>query len=446
MPEGSLEVLSRQEVERLRSAGDGGQNEMLRRCALAVLNTGHKTDDTRAVLARYRDFAIDIVQQDRGVKLALSNPPSQAFVDGQMIRGIRELLFAVLRDVVYCSGQLLSGDGVDLSTSEGITNAVFLILRNAGAIRAGTDTDLVVCWGGHAISREEYDYSKQVGYQLGLRKLNVCTGCGGGAMKGPMKGAAIAHAKQRVRDGRYLGLTEPTIIAAESPNPIVNELVILPDMEKRLEAFVRVAHAIVIFPGGAGTAEEILFLLGILSHPDNQELPFPLVLTGPESSRGYLEMIDSFILKALGPGAQRHYRVIVGDPDAVAADVAGACASVRRFRREHSDAYFFNWRLRVESVFQQPFVATHESMEQLALTRDLPRHELAANLRRVFSGIVSGNIRVEGQQAIEARGPFQIRGEAELMGEIDHVLQAFVREQRMSLSGRAYQPCYRVIV
>jgi len=37
------------------------------------------------------------------------------------------------------------------------------------------------------------------------------------------------------------------IIAAEAPNPIVNDLVIMPDIEKRLEAFTRVGHGIVIF-------------------------------------------------------------------------------------------------------------------------------------------------------------------------------------------------------
>ena len=77
----------------------------------------------------------------------------------------------------------------------------------------------------------------------GLRGLNVGTGCGAGAMKGPMKGATIGHAKQRIRTGRYVGITEPGIIAAESPNPIVNSLVIMPDMEKRLEAFVRLGTA-----------------------------------------------------------------------------------------------------------------------------------------------------------------------------------------------------------
>src|SRR6185437_8048834 len=110
----------------------------------------------------------------------------------------------------------------------------------------------------------------------------------------------VGHAKQRIRTGRYLGLTEPTIIAAESPNPICNELVILPDMEKRLEAFVRMAHAIIVFPGGVGTAEEILYLLGILLHPSNRDLPFPLMFTGPAESAAYFEQIDRFLRLALG--------------------------------------------------------------------------------------------------------------------------------------------------
>ncbi len=109
-----------------------------------------------------------------------------------------------------------------------------------------------------------------MGYQLGLRGFNICTGCGPGAMKGPMKGATIGHAKQRIKTGRYLGLTEPSIIAAEPPNPIVIELVIMPDIEKRLEGFVRLSHGIIIFPGGAGTAEELLYILGILLNEKNQ--------------------------------------------------------------------------------------------------------------------------------------------------------------------------------
>ncbi|GAL07671.1 decarboxylase family protein [Photobacterium aphoticum] len=133
-----------------------------------------------------------------------------------------------------------------------------------------------------------------------------------------MKGAAIGHAKQRYKRSRFIGLTEPSIIAAEPPNPIVNELVILPDIEKRLEAFVRVGHGIVIFPGGAGTAEELLYILGILMEPENADQPMPVVLTGPKESEAYFRVLDSFIRDTLGEAATQHYQIIIDDPAEVA--------------------------------------------------------------------------------------------------------------------------------
>ena len=122
-----------------------------------------------------------------------------------MIRGIREHLFAVLRDLLYAHEDLVDSDRFDLSSSRGITDAVFHILRNARVLSPQADPRLVVCWGGHAISRAEYDYTKTVGYQLGLRGLDVCTGCGAGAMKGPMKGATLGHAKQRLHERALSG-------------------------------------------------------------------------------------------------------------------------------------------------------------------------------------------------------------------------------------------------
>src|SRR3546814_8427888 len=89
-------------------------------------------------------------------------------------------------------------------------------------------------------------------------------------------------------------------MAAESPNPIVNHLVIMPDIEKRLESFVRLGHGIVVFAGGVGTAEEILYLLGILLRDENEKLPFPLVLTGPTAASPYFEQIDQFIRLKIG--------------------------------------------------------------------------------------------------------------------------------------------------
>lgn len=418
---------------------------MLRRCMLAVLNSGSDSDDARALLDKYRDFSVGFIQQDRGLKLVLNRAPGIAFVDGKMIRGIRELLFAVLRDLVFTRNEILGDGRFDLNSSDGITDAVFHIVRNAGLFRLPADVNLAVCWGGHAISRAEYDYSKKVGYELGLRGLNVCTGCGPGAMKGPMKGAAIGHAKQRVRTGRYVGITEPGIIAAESPNPIVNSLVIMPDIEKRLEAFARVGHGIVIFPGGVGTAEEILYLLGVLLHPNNQNQPMPMIMTGPTAAEPYFRQIDKFIGATLGEQARARYAIVIDDPRGVARAMRAGLQEVREFRKQQGDAFYFNWRLAIEPEFQRPFRATHEAMSELEIHESLPGHELAANLRRVFSGIVSGNVREDTALEIERLGPFQINGSAEIMRLLDDLLAGFVAQKRMKISGNDYKPCYRIL-
>ena len=248
------------------------------------------------------------------------------------------------------------------------------------------------------------------------------------------------------RDGRYIGITEPGIIAAEAPNPIVNELVIMPDIEKRLEAFVRVGHGIIIFPGGAGTAEEFLYLLGILMHPDNRDLPFPVILTGPRSAEAYLQQLHAFVGETLGAQAQQHYRIIIDDPTEVARCMAAGLKEVERFRRERNDAFHFNWLLHIEESFQRPFDPTHANMEALQLTLDVPPHELAANLRRAFSGIVAGNVKDKGIRLIEEHGPYRIHGDPRIMQPLDALLQAFVDQHRMKLPGGAdYEPCYRVV-
>jgi len=444
-PEGRLEVLSKAEVVQLLDSGKGGLYNIFRNCALAVLNCGSTIDDGKELLDRFKSFDITIMQRERGIKLEIKGAPAIAFVDGKMIKGIHEHLFAVLRDIVFVNNEVSGNPKFDLARSEGITDAVFHILRNANVLKPQLNPNMVVCWGGHSINRAEYNYSKEVGYQLGLRGLDICTGCGPGAMKGPMKGATIGHAKQRFTGGRYLGITEPGIIAAESPNPIVNDLVIMPDIEKRLEAFVRVGHGICVFPGGAGTAEEILYILGILLHPENADIPFPLIFTGPETAREYFVQINEFIGQTLGAEAQKRYKIIVDDPELVAQEMQEGIKQVREYRKSRSDAYYFNWALKIDDEFQRPFAPTHENMRNLSLHKNQPVHVLAANLRRAFSGVVAGNVKEEGIRTIEKYGHFEIHGDKEIMGPMDALLASFVSQSRMKLAGKAYTPCYRVI-
>jgi len=444
-PRGSLENLSQAEIDKLLDTSQTGLYRLFRNCALAVLNAGSDSDNAKELFDRYGDFDVQIVRHAWGIKLQIKHAPPSAFVDGEMIRGIKEHLFAVLRDIIYTENEIIGAGRLAASDPASITNAVFHILRNARVLDHKGQPNLVVCWGGHSIGQSEYEYAKRVGYELGLRALDVCTGCGPGAMKAPMKGAGVGHAKQRITHARFIGVTEPGIIAAEPPNAIVNQLVIMPDIEKRLEAFARLAHGIVVFPGGAGTAEEILYLLGLLLDPENATQPLPVVLTGPASSAGYFEHIARFIEGTLGAAALTRMKVIIDDPAGVARHMVGAIEEVRLFRRVNSDSYNFNWLLRVPYDLQMPFEVTHASMRALELRREQPVHRLAANLRRAFSGIVTGNVKENGIAAIERLGPYELAGDPRLMSLLDELLTAFVAQRRMKLPGSIYRPCYRLV-
>ncbi|NOQ77752.1 MAG: DUF3412 domain-containing protein, partial [Methylococcaceae bacterium] len=82
----------------------------------------------------------------------------------------------------------------------------------------------------------------------------------------------------------------------------------------------------------------------------------------------------------------------------------------------------------------------------LKLHKDQDSHQLAANLRRVFSGIVAGNVKDQGIRAIEQHGLFKISGDSDIMESVDQLLKAFVSQHRMKLPSRtAYRPCYQVV-
>lgn len=446
-PRGSMDQLSHVEVELLQNGMHTALYQLYRNCSLAVLNSGALIDDSRALLGKNNDFDIELLAHERGVCLKLSNPPENAFVDQKLIRNIQFHLFAVLRDIVFVN--VITREitpEFNCPKGEFVTNYVFSILRNAKAILVGKEPSLVVCWGGHSINDVEYAYCRAVGMQLGLRELNIITGCGPGVMEAPMKGAAIGHANQRTKKSRFIGITEPSIIASEPPNAIVNELIIMPDIEKRLEAFVRLGHGILIFPGGPGTFEEFLYVLGIKLNPKNNKIQLPLILTGPKESADYFAAIDEFVGKVLGKEAQKLYQIIIDDAPSVAKKMRIQMERIKKFRIKTNDSFGFNWSLEIDPMFQFPFEPTHENMHNLDLHLEQPKVSLVANLRRAFSGIVAGNIKPKAIEQIELQGPFQLQGDSELMNRMNVLLQAFIEQDRMKLpGGEEYKPCYEIV-
>lgn len=404
---------------------------LFRACCLAVLNCGCPIDDGRELAKRYPDFSVEFKKSHLGCgyQMYLYNLPAHALIEGEILEGIREHLITVVRDIAI-------GDSLPVE----------LILDNAGILTA-TRANIVCYWGGHSIPEHEYAHSKNVGYNLGLRGIDTITGCGSGVMKGPFKGASIGHAKQRNRSGRFIGFSEPGIIAAEAPNTIVNELVILPDIEKRLEAFVRTGHGILIGCGGPGTAEEILYILGVLLHQKNNLIPLPIIMTGPEESRDYWKQIDNFIGATLGSRAQERYEIVIGDAEAAASKMYKKLADVQAFRENENLPMNYNLILTIDDAFKKPFDPTHENMRNLNLSADQDKHSLAANLRKCFSGIVSGNIKSSGIAAVEKHGKFKLTGNPVILEALDKLLTSFVDQGRMKvLSGTSgeYVPCYEI--
>lgn len=146
-PTRSLNLLSHREIDGVMNANDE-TFQLFRQCALAVLNTGNEGDDGASIIDENSDFDISIVPESRGIKLHISNAPATAFVDGKMIRGIQEHLFSALRDIVYTHHKISEEGRFDFTSSEGITDAVFQVLRNAGVVKPNVMPKVVVCWGG----------------------------------------------------------------------------------------------------------------------------------------------------------------------------------------------------------------------------------------------------------------------------------------------------------
>ncbi|MCH3029125.1 LOG family protein, partial [Listeria monocytogenes] len=69
----------------------------------------------------------------------------------------------------------------------------------------------------------------------------------------------------------------------------------------------------------------------------NQDLPFPVILTGPRSAEAYLQQLHEFVGATLGHAAQRHYRIVIDDPAEVAKQMAQGLKEVKRGIQVHQE-------------------------------------------------------------------------------------------------------------
>ena len=125
-PVGSMALLSQLEVSQLTQSAACDIYQLFRNCSLAVLNSGSRTDSSKEILEKYKTFAINVLRQERGIKIELQHPPEEAFIDGELIKGIQEHLFAVIRDLLYVNTQLRLTEK-DKNAGKLATNSYFSI-------------------------------------------------------------------------------------------------------------------------------------------------------------------------------------------------------------------------------------------------------------------------------------------------------------------------------
>ena len=81
-------------------------------------------------------------------------------------------------------------------------------------------------------------------------------------------------------------------------------------------------------------------------------------------------------------------------------------------------------------------------MKALKIDKNGTIFDTAVTLRKLFSGIVAGNVKEPGIRRIEQYGPYQLTGDPSIISHLDRLLRAFAEQGRMKLSKQTYQPCY----
>ena len=62
--------------------------------------------------------------------------------------------------------------------------------------------------------------------------------------------------------------------------------------------------------------------------------------------------------------------------------------------------------------------------------------------RSAFSGIVCGNVKEQGINAVKNNGPFKLHGDPEIIAALDKLLTSFIDQGRILINTKEYKPCY----
>jgi predicted Rossmann-fold nucleotide-binding protein len=401
----------------------------------AVLDT-HQVDkdDIRHLREKFASMQVSTRRMENGeFSLVLEHVPEGVTYDGERItRSQQELVSEVIRDVVL---QLPFPPG---SSSEVVSQTIRKMVERTGILSSPEGKNYIrsFIWGGHTISDEEYDFAKAVGYWEGLRGTELITGSGGGVMRAPFVGASSGYRKQRYQDRKFIGFTEQGILEGEAPNNLLSTLCVFPDIEKRMEAFIRASHRGRIHPGGTGTMEELMTFLGMKIHKKNEGLVYPFDLV-ERPDGNYMKRLEQFFRTCFADAIDGLFSFHVESPDDYQKHLL-------KIDKQLDSRQVWNDKLFVPLEIQTPFEVSFESMQALDLTREQEPFQLIVNLRRFFSGMV--HLVVKNPKVVESWGRERpkIKGDKKIIQEVDDLVRWFNDNKRLKMQLKLDKLPYRI--
>lgn len=402
----------------------------------ALINV-HKNDvcDAREIRVKFKDMQIELAPVNGSINLLCSRVPRDCLYDGRnVIWQSVEHISAVIRDIIFAPKYTCNGD--DCRSTK-----IKKFVEHSGVMYRGERGLVMFTWGGHQVPLDEYNFAKELGYwtALFMPDMENITGCGVGVMKAPFKGAQVAYGKQnsfeRFGHRDFIGFSEKKILAAEAPNELVTQLLTFPTIEERMEAFIRASHRGKVHPGGAGTVEEILTMLALLSMPDNKGIPYEFDLVEQGGGVYFKELVE-YLNTCFGDSLDGLYNVHVG--------TARSYANYVAYQTQHLNTrYLWNDDLVFEPRIQEPFEVTFDSMEGLDLSRDQEPFSLLINLRRFFSGVV--HLTVKDPDMLDSWGDDRplITGDKNILAATDQLVRKLAKQGRIHPS-KSNKPAYRI--
>jgi uncharacterized protein (TIGR00730 family) len=186
-------------------------------------------------------------------------------------------------EIIYAESGAVRSEREEAERLERVQHELELGFRELGEIGPA------VCVFGSARLPEEspeYQRAREMGRALGEAGFSVITGGGPGLMEAANRGAQDAGA---LSVGLNIELPHEQAL-----NPYVDLGIEFHYFFTRKLMFVRYSDALVVFPGGFGTLDELFELLTLIQ--TGKAVDHPVVLEGSEFWSGLIEWIEGFQL------------------------------------------------------------------------------------------------------------------------------------------------------